>query len=167
MSGKRGLTQGEIAMLREAFAEKVDYMPIRLSDGAGANLLARAAFRQKRNWAMTYLNTIHYNDGRFSADFSQDPDPRHRALLFHEMTHVWQYKTLGLVSFAIRYGANFVSCNFDPMRTYDYSKAERFGEATLEGQAQMVGDYYLERNKASAREAALREKLKDTGFYGL
>ena len=67
--------------------------------------------------------------------------------------------------FGARYGWNFISCDFDQQAMYDYGKAPDFASATLEGQAQMVGHYYLGRNGPDG--PVLKAKLARTGFYGL
>lgn len=159
----RGLTAGEIELLREVFGEMLSYEKVRLRDGAGANPFARIAFLNSKNWAMTFLNTIHFNTGHFRDDFAASDD--HRSLLVHEATHVWQYSKLGLLSFGLRYGKNFISCNFQQAQLYNYDKAGHFGDATLEGQAQMVSHYFKLRK--SPEGPKLGAKLAKTGFYGL
>lgn len=156
---QRGLTAGEIALLRGVFGDGISYEKVRLRDGAGLNPLAAIALRDPTNWAMTYLNTIHFNKGHFRDDFSADDS--HKALLVHEATHVWQYNKMGVVPFALRYGWNFLSCEFDQHKMYDYGGAPHFKDATLEGQAQMVSHYF------GSRSEALKAKLARTGFYGL
>jgi hypothetical protein len=164
MGGRqRGLTGGEIELLREVFGNKISYEKIRLHDGAGANPLARIAFLNSKNWAMTYLHTIHFNTGRYREDFSAAGE--NRSLLVHEATHVWQYSKLGAVHFAVRYGWNFTSCHFDQQKMYDYGGAAHFKDATLEGQADMVSHYYNARRGKDGE--ALKAKLARTGFYGL
>ena len=159
----RGLTKAEIELLREVFGNMISYEKVRLRDGAGANVPARIAFLNSKNWAMTFLNTIHFNAGHFHDDFALVQN--HQSLLVHEATHVWQYNKLGLIPFGLRYGKNFIACNFNQARLYDYKEAPHFSQATLEGQAQMVSHYYTKRKSPDG--AALREKLARTGFYGL
>jgi hypothetical protein len=159
----RGLTRSEIELLREVFGNRISYERVRLREGAGGNPLARIALSRPGNWAMTYLHTVYFNDGRFRDDFAAPGEDA--ALLIHEAAHVWQYSKLGLLAFAARYGWNFVSCRFDQHRLYDYEEAPHFKDATLEGQAQMLGDYYKAR-KGTGGEV-LKAKLAATGFYGL
>jgi hypothetical protein len=164
MAGKtRGLTGGEIELLREVFGNAISYEKVRLRDGAGANPLARIAFMNSGNWAMTYLHTIHFNTGHFREDFSAAGE--NRSLLVHEATHVWQYSKLGVAHFALRYGWNFTSCHFDQHKMYDYGGAAHFDDATLEGQADMVSHYYNARKGKDG--PALKAKLAGTGFYSL
>lgn len=165
MAKKRGLTAGERDLLREVFRDRIDYDRVRLQDGAGANPLARIALRSPKNWAMTYLGTIHFNKGHFREDFAADADSKYQALLVHEVTHVWQYRRLGLVPFASRYGWNFIACEFSQDRLYDYDAKTDFGSATLEAQAQIVSHSWSLRGKPGAE--ALKAKLKGTGLYGL
>jgi hypothetical protein len=161
---KRGLTAGEKELLSDIFRSGIDYDRIRLQDGAGTNPLAVIAMRSSKNWAMTYLSTIHYNKGHFHDDFSAGED-RYKALLVHEITHVWQYTQLGLAMFGIRYGWNFIACEFNQDRLYDYDAKTDFGSATLEAQAQIVSHSWSLRGKPGAD--ALKAKLKGTGLYGL
>lgn len=161
---KRRLTAGEKELLRDVFRGMIDYDRIRLQDGAGRNPIALVALRSPKNWAMTYLSTIHYNKGRFRDDFSTGED-RDKALLVHEIAHVWQYTRLGLLPFGLRYGWNFVSCNFNQDRLYDYDAKTEFGSATLEAQARIVEHSWSLRGKPGGD--ALKQKLAKTGLYGL
>ena len=161
---KRGLTAGETKLLTEIFRDTIDYDRIRLQDGAGRNPLALIALRSSKNWAMTYLGTIHYNKGHFQDDFSAG-EHRYQTLLVHEVTHVWQYTRLGLAAFGLRYGWNFVSCDFNQDRLYDYDAKTEFGSATLEAQAQIVSHSWSLRDKPGG--GALKQKLVGTGLYGL
>ena len=88
----------------------------------------------------------------------------------HEMTHVWQYQALGLGAFFARYGAEFARVHGKPDDMYLYKKGtDAFGQAMLEAQAQMVGDYTAARAnpKAKAKRAALEKNLAGSGVYGL
>ena len=88
MAGKkRGLTPGEKTLLQSVFGAAVDYDRIRLQDGAGANPIAMIALRNPKNWAITYRNTIHYNEGHFRDDFTAGDDRVHEGLLVHEVAH--------------------------------------------------------------------------------
>lgn len=159
----RILTSGEISLLREVFDQRLTYTKIRLRDGAGLNPIAAIAFRDAGNHAMTWLNTIHFNKGHYRPDFSTDDSGA--SLLVHEATHVWQYAELGLATFVLRYGKGLAGCSFDQHKMYDYSKDTHFRDATLEGQAQMVGHYFTLRR--GSKGDALKQKLARTGFYGL
>jgi hypothetical protein len=157
---KRPLTAGEIEFLDEVFDGKVDYGRVTLHDGPGSNPFARLALRQQRVWAMTYRSAIHFNKGRYSRDFSAPGGDRR--LLVHELVHVWQYAKLGLPAFAVRYGWNYLTCDCDPNRTYEHVNAAHFNDATLEGQASIVEEYFGRRT-----DAGLKAKLARTGFFGL
>lgn len=164
MAKKRGLTIGERKLLSDIFRDSLNYDRIKLQDGAGRNPLALIALRSAKNWAMTYLSTIHYNKGHYREDFSVGED-RYKALLVHEVTHVWQYARLGLVAFGLRYGWNFVSCEFDQDRLYDYDAKTEFASATLEAQAEIVARSWSLGGKPGGE--ALKAKLLGTGIYGL
>lgn len=96
MAKQRKLTAGEIKLARKAFDEKIDYGKVRLSDGPGNNAAAHIAF-MRGNPAITIGNTVYFKQG-FSADFSA-PGADGR-MFMHEMTHVWQYRTLGMAAFS-------------------------------------------------------------------
>lgn len=163
-ANKRGLTAGERKLLGDIFRDTIEYDRITLQDGAGRNPLALVALRSPKHWAMTYRNTIHYNKGHLHDDFSAAED-RYQALLVHEVTHVWQYTRLGLLPFGLRYGWNFISCDFNQGRLYDYDAETDFGSATLEAQAQIVSHSWSLRGKPDGD--ALKAKLAGTGLYGL
>ncbi|HEX6376697.1 MAG TPA: DUF4157 domain-containing protein [Allosphingosinicella sp.] len=164
MGKQRKLTAGEIALARTAFEDKIDYARVRLSDGPGSNPAAHIAF-MRGNPAITIGNTIYFKEG-FSADFSAAGADG--ATFMHEMTHVWQYRTLGMPAFYARYGAELARANFKPGDMYKYKDEARFGDAMLEAQAQMVGDYHhaLSVGNASAR-ARIARNLAGSGLYGM
>ncbi|HEY0012794.1 MAG TPA: DUF4157 domain-containing protein [Allosphingosinicella sp.] len=157
----RSLTLGEDELLRGVFGNMVDRSRVTLRAGPGRNPLARLALRQEMVWAMTYRSTIHFKQAHYSDDFSAlDADAR---LLVHEMVHVWQYAKLGLPLFALRYGWNYIACDCNPEMTYRHSDARHFNQATLEGQASIVEQYF----HGGAADPALKAKLAQTGFFGL
>jgi hypothetical protein len=162
----RGLTAGEIALLREAFGDRVDYRTVRLRLGSGRNAAAIAAFRNG-NTAITLRRSIYFN-AHYSDDFT-GAGVFAQSLFHHEMTHVWQYKVLGVRRFLARYARDLAACRFRARAMYRYDEGEtRFAEARLEAQAQMIGDYCLARLVGDeSRQARLARNLKDSGFYGL
>jgi hypothetical protein len=162
---QRSLTQTEVELVRAAFAERIDYRRVRLSDGPGINLAARIAFA-KGNPAITLGSTIYFKRD-FCADFCA---PRaNRKSFMHEMAHVWQYQRLGISRFLLRYGKEVAQVGGRPARMYRYTPGEtRFADAMLEAQAEMVGDY----SEAlwagqEPRKAALARNLAGSGVYGL
>ena len=166
MGKQRRLTANEIALAREGFGDKIDYSRVRLSDGPGLQPLAHAAFA-KGNPAITVGSIVYFKVG-FCPDFSAPKE--NRSSFMHEMTHVWQYQTLGLGAFFARYGAEFLHVEGNPDAMYVYKKGtDAFGEAMLEAQAQMVGDYCaaLANPKAAADRTALKKNLAASGLYGL
>ena len=164
MGKHRKLTSGEIALARTAFGDKIQYDKVRLSDGPGANAAAHIAF-MKGNPAITIGNTVYFKEG-FSADFSA-PGADGR-MFMHEMTHVWQYRSLGMASFFIRYGADLARAGGRPNDMYKYDDDSKFADAMLEAQAQMVGDYHRARtSRDPAATARLARNLKGGGLHGL
>jgi hypothetical protein len=165
MGNQRKLTAGEIALARTAFGDRIDYGKVKLSDGPGSNAAAHIAF-MKGNPAITIGSTLYFKHD-FCPDFSV---PGQNGTSFmHEMTHVWQYRTLGMPAFFARYGAELVQAKGKPNDMYKYVEGEtKFTGAMLEAQAQMVGDYYKAKAEGNAaRTARLARNLAGSGFYGL
>jgi hypothetical protein len=162
----RTLRASEIALLREAFGDRLDYASVRLRLGAGRNAAAIAAFRNG-NTAITLRRSLYFRTD-YSEDFSQ-ADVFAQSLLHHEMTHVWQYAALGAPRFLARYARDFAACRFNARAMYRYEEgATRFAGARLEAQAQMVGDYCLARLTGDVpRQTRLARNLRGSGFYGL
>jgi hypothetical protein len=138
---------------------------VKINDGPGSNFAAHIAFA-KGNPAITLGSTIYFKHD-FCLDFCALGKDRKSFL--HEMTHVWQYQRLGMTGFLLRYGEEFVKVGGNPNDMYVYKKGEtRFGEAMLEAQANMVGDY----SEAlwagdEPRKARLAGNLAGSGIYGL
>jgi hypothetical protein len=162
----RRLTAGEIAMLEEAFGDRIDYEKVRLRLGAGRNATAIAAFRNG-NAAITLRQSLYFRT-HYSDDFAE-ADVRAQSLLHHEMTHVWQYAKLGVPRFLARYARDLAACRFNARAMYRYEEGvTRFAGARLEAQAEMVGDYCHARLVGDeARMARLERNLEGSGFYGL
>lgn len=165
MGKQRKLTAGEISLARAAFGKKVDYGKVRLTEGPGNNVAAKIAFA-KGNPAITIGSTVY-----FKRDFCDDfaAAGRNRKSFMHEMTHVWQYQKLGMAKFLLRYGEEFIEVGGKPSDMYKYKKGEtKFGEAMLEAQANMIGDYSEAVWKPDeARRVELARNLAGSGLYGL
>ena len=165
MASQRKLTAAEIALARAAFGNRIDYGKVRFSKGAGLQPLAHAAFA-KGNPAITVGSTVYFKND-YCPDFCAPG--RNRKSFIHEMTHVWQYQRLGMPAFFARYGADLAKAGGKPGDMYKYKPGtDRFDEAMLEAQAEMVGDYSdaVWRNDA-ARAATLARNLAGSGLYGL
>lgn len=167
MSKKRGLTEGEIALAREAFGDRLAYGQIRFVDGAAGNPVAKAAFRNG-NTAITLRRAIHFNPAYFLDDFST-AKPAARGLFTHELTHVWQYDRLGTAWFLGKYGVQFCRAGFKAWKMYEYEQgATAFLGAKLEAQAEMAGNYAEAKAEGDAAKMALIAKnLAGSGLFGL
>lgn len=164
MGKQRKLTAGEIALARTVFADQIDYSRVRLSDGPGFQPLAHAAFA-KGNPAITVGAVVYFKLG-YCPDFSAPGEDRKSFI--HEMTHVWQYRRLGLPAFFARYGAEFARVGGKPGDMYKYKETDRFGEAMLEAQAKMVEHYGAAVWAGNATQTAkLARNLAGSGLYGL
>lgn len=162
----RHLTDGEIALAREAFGHRLAYSRIRFIDGAAGNPIAKAAFRNG-NTAITLRRTIHFSPERFLPDFS-GAKPAARGLFIHELTHVWQYDRLGTAWFLAKYGIQFCRCGFDAPKMYDYEQGRTpFKSGLLEQQAEMAGNYAEAKAEGDAAKMALIGKnLAGSGLFG-
>lgn len=164
MGNQRKLTAGEIKLARTAFGDKIDYDKVRLSEGPGTNPMAHMAFA-KGNPAITIGNTVYFKHD-FCPDFSVPGE--NGTSFMHEMAHVWQYKTLGMGAFYVRYAADLAKAKGNPNEMYKFTEATRFDEAMLEAQAQMVGNYYKAKAEGNAAATArLAKNLAGSGLYGL
>lgn len=164
--GMRALGASEIALLKDAFGDRVGYPDVRLRLGHGGNPAAMIAFAN-RNTAITLNRSIYFR-AHYGEDFAQ-AGAAAKALLHHEMVHIWQYATLGMIGFLARYARDLAAVGFRPARMYDYDKGKTpFAEARLEAQAKMVEDYWLAVADGRPEPIALiARNLKGSGFYGL
>lgn len=172
----RDLTANEIKLVQEAFGSTIDLSDVKIVLGDGGNPNAKLAF-SLGNPAITQGNTIYFNpnaqtEGRpyFSADFSLSP--KGIGILMHEFTHVRQFQQLGFTEFYRKYAADLINNGLDRNKVYDYQlRNTTYATETLEGQAQMVGDYAQQRaangNAATAQMQALANRLRGSGIYGL
>ena len=160
----RGLTAGETALARAAHGDRIAYQSVRIVDGPGTSFAAHIAF-MRGNPAITLSRTIYFKTP-WHDDFTAAGE-KARSDLLHELTHVVQYQRLGLIRFGLRYARELAACGFNASRMYHYEKAGRkFPKATLEGQAQMVGDYILALLRGDARRAAeVAPWLEGSGFF--
>lgn len=167
MGKGRRLTEGEVALGREAFGDSLPYRHIRFVNGAGGNPIAKAAFRNG-NSAITLRRTIYFGPAYYVADFSAGKAAA-KGLFTHELTHIWQYETLGTGWFFARYGVQFVRSGFDAPSMYNYEQGKTpFKGAMLEAQAEMAGNYAEAKAEGDAAKMALiAMNLKGTGLFGL
>jgi hypothetical protein len=162
---RRPLTEGEIGLARSVFGDRIDYAPLRICRGSGRNPGAWLAFRNPRNDAIALIRTIFFRDEAV-ADFSRQGDAD---LFLHEMTHVWQYQTLGTVRFFWRYLLELDSCDYRPGALYLYRRGSTaFPDARLEAQAKMVQDYSRAvREGDEIAMAEIGDNLAGSGLFGL
>lgn len=165
MGRQRKLTESEIALARQAFGDKVDYAKVTLVEGAALNIPAHLAFL-KGNPAITMSSTIY-----FKRDYCDDfcrPETKTYSFM-HEMTHVWQWQTIGPARFLLRYGKEFLQVGGKPGDMYKYENdTKSFRDSMLEAQANMVQHYSQAlAAKNSKGQAELAKRLAGSGLYGL
>ena len=168
--GARKITAGEEQKLREVFGDSIDLSNVRIVDGPGYNADAFLAFNVGGNPAITEGNTVYMRSDHFQKDFSTSPEGVE--MLVHEFTHVRQYQDMGFGGFFAKYAKDLVAIG-DRNKVYDYGsrKDTTFATETLEGQAEMVGDYARYKaggnnlNQAQVRD--IERRLQGTGLFGL
>lgn len=168
----RPLLDSEKEMLRPAFGMRIDYDKVRLSDGHRNHPIPLVALQLPNTDAITLGNTIYFG-GYYHADFSA-ADIGSKCLLFHEMTHVWQWAILGRAGFLARYLREFAASGFNSGKMYKYRRAndpggpEHFWKTRLEAQADMIRHYarpHLTGDAAGMQAQAVH--LANTHFFGL
>ena len=170
------LTSNEIKLVREAFGSTIDLSDVKIVLGDGGNPNAKLAF-SLGNPAITQGNTVYFDPKAtdngspyYSGDFSSSTEGLRR--LLHEFTHVRQFQQLGFAEFARRYATDLINNGLDRNKVYDYQlRNTTYATETLEGQAQMVGDYAKRRAEGLAADSpemqSLVRRLKGSGIYGL
>ena len=149
----RGLTQGEIALLRPLFGTAVDYSAVKLHNHGYWLLFGF----QPDDTATAPNGQIFLPGNLFSADFSRERLPRQH-LFVHEMTHVWQYQ-LGYPLKRIR--------GVRPNMSYRYELTANklLCDYNLEAQGNLLADYFLirfrqgQRNVSEPRYHTMRDVL--------
>jgi hypothetical protein len=165
----RTLTSGEEAQLRKVFGNNIDLSNVRIVNGAGYNPDAKIAFDVGGNPAITEGNTVYIKSDGYKADFSKDA--KGIRTLAHEFAHVQQFQQRGFGNFFGRYAKDLATIG-DRNKLYDYASRPNttYKTETLEGQAQMVGDYaqYKAGGKdiSAAQAKDIENRLKGTGIFG-
>ena len=151
----RGLTGGEIDLLRPLFADSLDYGAVRLH-------ARRYLPFQPRNVAMAPNGAVFYPAAHFSRDFAAESLGR-RAWFVHEMVHVWQHQNrvmqdlrlLGAFALATGlYRRAGPASGAAGRYLYDYlhcqarapAPALELGDFGFEQQATIIEDYYIATN---------------------
>lgn len=127
----RGLTSGEVAMLRKVFGSSVDYGAVKLHNHGYWMLFGF----QPDDTATAPNGEIYLPADLFREDFSLVMDV-HKRLLVHEMTHVWQYQ-LGYPVKRVRAPR--------PRMSYAYTLAAKrqLCDYNMEAQGNILADYFL------------------------
>lgn len=136
----RGLTGGEVAMLRQVFGSAVDYGSVKLHNHGYWMLLGF----QPDNTATAPNGEIYLPGELFSPDFSLEGlGDQH--LLVHEMTHVWQYQ-LGYPIKRVRTPRPNMSY------AYTLNPQKRLCDYNMEAQGNLIADYFLLQFRNAKRE---------------
>jgi hypothetical protein len=126
----RGLTSGEIELVRSIFSGAIDLRRVRLIEGKWWPL-------QPRRSAMAPMGDIwfHPDGGGWTEDFATEPLAS-QAYFIHEMTHVWQ---------AQKGGRFYLLLMRHPFCRYNYYlvPGRRFERYGVEQQAEIVRHRFL------------------------
>jgi type VI secretion system secreted protein VgrG len=141
----RGLTNGEIAMLRPIFDASVDYSQVRIHNHGYWMFFGF----QKKGTAVTPNGELYMPGDLFLPDYSAAADTMQH-LFVHEMVHVWQYQ--------LGYPIKWVRTP-QPTMSYRYtlSPEKRLFDYNMEAQGNLIADYFLFRWRSNIRD--VREAL--------
>ncbi len=133
MKQSRPLTPGEVALARSVFGDAIDYDRVQIVRGKWWPF-------QPRGIVMAPTGNIHFHpsDPRWSDDFSASPLEL-QGLFCHELTHVWQTQTRGLLYLPLM---RHPFCRY----AYELVPGHRFDRYGLEQQAEIVRHAFLARH---------------------
>ncbi|HEY0012798.1 MAG TPA: hypothetical protein VGB79_08100 [Allosphingosinicella sp.] len=126
--------------------------------------LRRNSALQSHNLVLTFNERIYVRPsaGLWSEDYAAEGPPV-QGMFVHQLAHVWQFKQLGRWRFLINYLRDLARCGYNQRAMYHYAPGiTLFHEATLEAQAQMLGDLRVAR-LTSSRERAEQIEASLTG----
>lgn len=129
------MTQGEAALARSIFGTAIDY--------AGVTVRRRKFFPfQPRGVTMAPMGHLHFHPAapQYCDDFAAAP-LESQAHFIHEMTHVWQAKTLGRWYLVLR---RHPWCRYD----YALKPGWHLAQYGLEQQAEIVRHAFMLRSGA-------------------
>lgn len=125
-TGGRSLTEDEVAIAEPAFQGSVNLEKVRIIDGGPLMRIFPG---------LTIGNHITFPAGKY-----QFEEERYRALLMHELVHVWQYQNYG-----IGYAFDSVWQNLTEPHAYqiNFVEGQALTEYDTEEQAEIVAEWYL------------------------
>jgi type VI secretion system secreted protein VgrG len=134
----RGLTDGEIALVRPYFGDSLDYAKVRVRQEKFTPF-------QDENTYMTPAGEIYAPGALYSEDFSDTSvvDAWTASIFVHEMTHVWQFQSgldivaAGLVAFVGERGA------YEKAYPYTLAHGRDLTQYGVEQQAEIIEDWWL------------------------
>jgi RHS repeat-associated protein len=140
--GLRKLTYGEVQLASSIFGNTINYNTVDIYQENWAGPLYVP-------YAMTPWNAMYYatDNQEYRKDFSKDTHPYKvsKSLFIHEMTHIWQSQHGYPLSNII--GAITGLGDYEYEISYDrYNLYSSFEDFKLEGQATIIGDFYLKLN---------------------
>jgi len=122
---KRGLTSGEMALFPNGFITHLDMDRLRLINRT------HNPFTSGKIVARGY--DLYWKD--YPADFTRQPLSE-RALLMHELCHVWQYKEGRLTAWS------YLTRPKNWAYGYEFDPHKNFGDYAIEKQADLLQDWY-------------------------
>jgi hypothetical protein len=153
----RPLTEGERAFLAPLFRDAVDYDAVRIVRGPAFPL-------QGRRTIVTLGRAIYAPSSVYVADYARAA-PERRAILVHEVAHVWQFESgIAVIAGAIR---AFFAAGGRYSRAYRYQLApgRDLIEYGIEQQASILEHYFLARGTDQVRYAGVLRRFLDDPRY--
>lgn len=143
----RNLTEGEIAIAKKYFDDRIDYKNVKVFDRPFLYMLNHRSAGMAPNGNVYFLNKHSYRP-----DFAQAPEAI--SGFIHEMTHVAQYQSGINIP-----GQAFVTLlkhGFNYSAAYDYkiNTAHSYSEMNLEQQAQIMEHYFIKRREFEEQTTA-------------
>lgn len=133
----RMLTEGEIQLCQDIFADKINYANVRIMNHPFLPW-------QAKNVLMAPTGYIHVRNLLYKNDYSLESEI-YRALFIHEMTHILQYQhgIAVLLKGALLQSAYFLSFKrYDPYQ-YTLQANKSFWDYNIEQQGDIARDIYL------------------------
>lgn len=123
----RSMTEDEKKLGRSVFGDTIQYARVTIADDLGVG---------DRPWTepVQYLSVLHLGPQAFANS------DRYKALLVHELTHVWQGQN-GIFTFAYVANSGWHQL-FSGSAAYKYTPGKNWSEYNVEQQAHIVEDWY-------------------------
>lgn len=124
--GTRALTDAEITLLEPIYQSSVKLEKVRIKSGGLLTLTVPG---------ITIGNTISFPKNSYDVTHRRD-----KAMLIHEVCHVWQYQNFGLGYIP---GSMWENTTQRDAYVINYDASKTFRDYDIEEQCEIVADYFL------------------------